>query len=112
MCVRYKEVTYRPTQEANKTIVAGRMWDSTPVEEPEISIAEEMRGLQGLDIGSTITLDIVGRKLTALVTSVRRGDWRNSRTGFMILSRPGVVDNAPTMYVRGSHRPAQDAQPP
>jgi putative ABC transport system permease protein len=94
-------VTYRPNLEANETIIAGKMWEPTTTSEPEISIAEEMQGLQGLDLGSTITLDVVVRKLTARVTSVRRIDWRRSRTGFLILFRPNVLDNAPTMYVGG-----------
>ena len=101
-------LTYRPTLEANETIVAGKMWDPTPATEPEVSIAEEIKGLQGLDVGSTITLDIVGRKLTARVTSVRRVDWRKARTGFLILFRPNVLDNAPTMYVGGLNGPADD----
>ncbi|MEK6283657.1 MAG: FtsX-like permease family protein [Acidobacteriota bacterium] len=101
-------VTYRPTLDANETIVAGKMWDPTPVNEPEVSISEEMQGLQGLDVGSAMTLDIVGRKLTARVTSVRRIDWRKSRTGFLILFRPNVLENAPTMYVGGLNGPADD----
>jgi putative ABC transport system permease protein len=102
-------LTYRRTLEANETIVAGKMWDpsdSLPASEPEVSIAEDMKGLQGLDLGSTITLDIVGRKLTARVTSVRRVDWRKSRTGFLILFRPNALASAPTMWVGGLNGPA------
>lgn len=98
-------VTYRPALEANETIIAGTMWDQSPASEPEVSISEEMQGLQGLDVGSTMSLDIVGRKLTAKVTSVRRVDWRKSRTGFLILFRPNALDNAPTMYVGGLDGP-------
>jgi putative ABC transport system permease protein len=101
-------VTYRPTLEANETIIAGQMWDPTPATEPEVSIAEDIRGLQGLDVGATITLDVVGRKLTARVSSVRRVDWRKSRTGFLILFRPNVLDSAPTMYVGGLDGPLDD----
>lgn len=101
-------VTYRDGLEENETIIAGQMWEPTPAAEPEVSIAEDMRGLQGLDVGSTMTLDIVGRKLTARVTSVRRVDWRRSRTGFMILFRPNVLDDAPTMYVGGLDGPVDD----
>lgn len=102
-------VTYRPALEPNETIVAGNIWEPTPSSEPEVSISEEMKGLQGLDLGSTITLDIVGRQLTARVTSVRRIDWRKSRTGFLILFRPNTLDNAPTMYVGGLDGPTDEA---
>ena len=101
-------VTYREALEENETIVAGKIWDPTPSTEPEVSIAEDIQGMQGLDVGSTITLDIIGRKLTARVTSVRRVDWRKSRTGFLILFRPNTLENAPTMYVGGLNGPSDD----
>ncbi len=101
-------VTYRPALEENETIVAGKIWDPTPATEPEVSIAEDIQGMQGLDVGSTITLDVIGRKLTARVTSVRRVDWRKSRTGFLILFRPNTLENAPTMYVGGLNGPSDD----
>jgi putative ABC transport system permease protein len=92
-------VTYRPRLEANETIVAGNFWDTQSSSEPEVSIEEGMRGLAGLDVGSTITFDIVGRKIEARVTSIRRVDWRNSRTGFMVLFRPGALESAPQMLI-------------
>ena len=92
-------VTYRPRLEQNETIVAGNFWGTEPSAEPEVSIEEGMRGLAGLDVGSTVTFDIVGRKLTARVTSIRRVDWRNSRTGFMVLFRPGSLESAPQMLI-------------
>jgi putative ABC transport system permease protein len=92
-------VTYRPRLEYNETVVAGRFWDETPSEEPEVSLEEGMRGTAGIDLGGTMTFDIQGRKLTARVTSFRRVDWRNSRTGFLVLFRPGALEKAPQMFV-------------
>ena len=92
-------VTYRPRLEFNETLVAGQFWDETPSEEAEISIEEGLRGTGGIDLGSTVTFDIQGRKITARVTSVRRVDWRNSRTGFIVLFRPGALEKAPQMFV-------------
>ncbi|MGB8510338.1 MAG: FtsX-like permease family protein, partial [Pyrinomonadaceae bacterium] len=92
-------VTYRPHLEYNETITAGQFWDETASPEPEISVEESMRGVAGLDLGGTVTFDILGRKITARVTSTRRVDWRNSRTGFMVLFRPGSLEGAPQNLV-------------
>jgi putative ABC transport system permease protein len=92
-------VTYRPTLEANETIIGGRFWDASPSAEPEVSVEENMLDLPGVALGSTITFDILGRKIAARVTSVRRVDWRNSRTGFIVLFRPGSLENAPQMFI-------------
>lgn len=103
-------VTYRPRLEANETLVAGNFWDASPSPEPEVSIEEGLRGLVGLDVGGSITFDIAGRKLTAKVTSVRRVDWRNSRTGFMVLFRPGALESAPQMLVAPFNGPVGEPE--
>ncbi|MCA1564574.1 MAG: FtsX-like permease family protein [Acidobacteria bacterium] len=103
-------VTYRPQLEENETIVAGTFWDAAPSSEPEVSVEEGMIGLAGLDLGGTITFDITGRRLTARVTSVRRVDWRNSRTGFLVLFRPGTLENAPQMLIAPINGPTTDAE--
>jgi putative ABC transport system permease protein len=110
MLAREYVVTYRPQLEANETIVAGKFWDAAPASEPEISIEEGMLGLAGLELGGTITFDITGRRLTARVTSVRRVDWRNSRTGFLILFRPGALENAPQMLIAPINGPTGEAE--
>jgi len=98
-------VTYRPGIESNEKIVAGKFWDAAPSPEPEISIEESMRGMLGLDVGGEMTFDLQGRKLTARVTSIRHVDWRNSRTGFMVLFRPGTLESAPQMMVGALNGP-------
>jgi len=103
-------VTYRPQLESNETIVAGKFWDATLAPEPEVSIEEGMRGLAGLDLGGTITFDITGRRLTARVTSIRRVDWRNSRTGFLVLFRPGTLEGAPQMLVAPINGPTGEVE--
>ncbi len=103
-------VTYRPNLEENEDIVAGEFWNNEPSEEPEVSVEESMRGLGGLDIDSTITFDVQGRRITARVTSMRHVEWRSSRTGFMVLFRPGSLDNAPTMMVGAIDGPTEEGE--
>jgi putative ABC transport system permease protein len=101
-------VTYRPRLEFNETLLAGDFWDETPSEQPEVSIEEGLRGAGGIDLGSTVTFDIQGRKIEARVTSVRRVDWRNSRTGFLVLFRPGALEKAPQMFVGAVDGPREE----
>jgi putative ABC transport system permease protein len=103
-------VTYRPALETNEKVVAGKFWDSTSSPEPEVSIEESMRGLAGLDVGGEMTFDLQGRKLTARVTSIRKVDWRNSRTGFMVLFRPGTLEDAPQMFVGALNGPTGEVE--
>jgi putative ABC transport system permease protein len=50
---------------------------------------------------------VLGRSVTARVTSVRAVNWRDSRTGgFMFVFRPGVFDAAPHSYIIPARGPA------
>jgi putative ABC transport system permease protein len=103
-------VTYRSHLEENETLTEGSFWDSSPSNGPEVSVEEDMRGLAGLRLGSTISFDILGRKIDAKVTSFREVDWRNSRTGFMVLFRPGPLDNAPKTFIGPINGPTEEKQ--
>lgn len=103
-------VTYRPNLETNERITGGRFWEPTASAEPEVSLEESMKGIAGIDIGSTVTFDVLGQEITARVTSFRHVDWRNSRTGFMVLFRPGVLEDAPQVFVGATNAPADAAE--
>jgi putative ABC transport system permease protein len=92
-------VTYRSHLEDNERIIAGKFWDATPSAQPEISIDEPLSRDLKLGVGDTMTFDLLGRRLTARITSIRHVDWRNSRTGFLVLFRPGVLEEAPQMFI-------------
>lgn len=92
-------LTYRPQLDPSETLLAGKFWDDSASNEPEISIEELLNKELKLDLGDRVTFDILGKQITARVTSIRRVDWRNARTGFLVVFRPGALDNAPTMYV-------------
>src|SRR5581483_9481326 len=79
-------LTYRPKLDETETVIAGRFWpkddETAPGEEAEISIEELLYKELSLQLGDRVTFDILGKKITARVTSIRRVDWRSARTGF------------------------------
>jgi putative ABC transport system permease protein len=61
---------------------------------------EGLRERFNIGVGDTIRFDILGRIVSARVTSVRKVEWRDARSGgFMFVFRPGVLDNAPQMMI-------------
>ena len=94
-------ITYRSNLEANEKLVDGKWWDSTPaVDQPEVSIEEGLRDRFSIQIGDEMTFDVLGRVISARVTSFREVDFRDFRAGgFMIVFRPGPFDNAPHNYI-------------
>lgn len=107
-------ITYRGTLQANERIVEGAFWPASPSGEPEVSIEESIQERFRINPGDTIRFDVLGRAVTARVTSVRSVNWRDGRAGgFMFVFRPGVFEGAPHAYiapVRGPSDPAARAR--
>ena len=101
-------ITYRGTLDETESILEGKLWENKASSVPEISIEESLKGMMGLDLGSNITFDILGRKITAKVTSIRRVEWKNARTGFYVVFRPGVLEAAPNVYIAALDGPLQE----
>jgi putative ABC transport system permease protein len=92
-------ITWRDHLASNEQVVEGRFWNSPTSAEPEVSIEAGMRE-RGLRLGDRIRFDILGRSITARVTSVREVDWDDPREGgFIFVFRPGPLDRAPHGYL-------------
>jgi putative ABC transport system permease protein len=94
-------ITYRSELNDNETLLSGAWWDATPVTgEAEVSIEESLRQRFNIQIGDRMTFDVLGRQVTARVTSTRQVDFRNFRAGgFMFVFRPGTFEAAPHGYI-------------
>ncbi|HZS05594.1 MAG TPA: FtsX-like permease family protein [Blastocatellia bacterium] len=92
-------VTYRDHLEENEHVIAGKFWDAAPATQPEISIDEIISQNLKVGVGDTLTFDLLGQRIPAKVTSVRRTEWRNSRLGFFVVFRPGTLENSPQNFV-------------
>jgi putative ABC transport system permease protein len=109
-------VTYRPQLEANEELIDGEWWGDAPLQgQAEVSIEERFsdRDSDGnfrlgsrINVGDEMRFDVLGRIISARVTSVRRVDWQDFRAGgFMFVFRPGTFDGAPHTYISALQGP-------
>jgi putative ABC transport system permease protein len=101
-------VTYRSHLEANEQLSEGTWWGDEPVTpgQAEVSIEEGLRERFSITIGDEMSFDVLGRTITARVTSVRTVDFRDFRGGsFVFVFRPGTFANAPHTYVASAMGP-------
>jgi putative ABC transport system permease protein len=92
-------VTYRDHLEPNERVIAGSFWNG-PSTEPEVSVERETAERARLHAGDIIRFDLLGRTISARVTSIRDVEWRESRNGgFVFVFRPGALDQAPQTYI-------------
>ncbi|MDM7922142.1 MAG: ABC transporter permease [Pyrinomonadaceae bacterium] len=90
-------VTYRPNLDENETVIAGRWWEGDDGV-PEVSVEQTMADRLKVVPGDSITFDVSGRNITTRVAGIRKIDLRNTRTAFIFVFRPGVLETAPQSF--------------
>jgi putative ABC transport system permease protein len=92
-------VTYRTNLDENETLISGDWWTAENSSEEQVSVEEGMSKTLKVAVGDSITFDVSGRKITARVRSIRKLDLRNTRTAFVFVFRPGMLEKAPQTFV-------------
>ncbi|MFN3329394.1 MAG: ABC transporter permease, partial [Pyrinomonadaceae bacterium] len=94
-------VTYRNYLDENESLIDGEWWQGVARSEDEIevSVEENMTRTLKIGVGDYLTFDISGRKIVAVVSSIRKIDLRNTRTAFVFVFRPGLLEKAPQTFL-------------
>lgn len=90
-------VTYRQNLDKNETLLDGEWWNA-PADVPQVSVEQEMATRIKVGVGDSITFDISGRKITTQIANIRKLDLRNTRTAFIFVFAPGVLEKAPQTF--------------
>jgi putative ABC transport system permease protein len=88
-------ITYAKTVPAGSRIVAGQWWDASYSGEPLVSLESRTAHDLDLKIGDTITVNVLGRDVTARIANLRALDWENLGINFVLVFSPGIFDAAP-----------------
>jgi len=92
-------VTYSGPLPDTTTITAGEWWGEGYDGEPQISFAAEEALEMGLNIGDTMTLNILGRDITGTITSFREVDFSTAGMGFITAMNPSALEGAPHSFI-------------
>jgi putative ABC transport system permease protein len=92
-------ITYSADLPARTRLTQGEWWPSDYTGPPQISFAAEEGGELGLNLGDTITLNILGRDITATITSFREVDFSNAGIGFVLTINPNALAGAPHSFI-------------
>ena len=80
-------------------VVAGQWWPEDYAGPPLLSVDVDVIDAFDLALGDTITLNVLGREITADVRHVRRVEWQAMRVNFALLLSPEPMRHAPHSYV-------------
>ncbi len=88
-------LTYAAEPPRGSRIVAGKWWPPDYTGPPLVSLDAEIARGMGLGIGDTLTVNVLGREVTAKVASLRAIEWTSLGINYVIVFAPGTLEAAP-----------------
>ncbi|WP_170386005.1 ABC transporter permease [Ruegeria atlantica] len=92
-------VTYSIIPPKNARITAGEWWAKDYAGTPQVSFAAEEAEEMGLTLGDHLTVNILGRDITAEITSLREVDFSTAGMGFVMSMNPSALAGAPHSFI-------------
>ena len=90
-------------------LVHGQWWDADYQGPPLISIDKDAFDDFGLSLGDTITVNVLGRPITATIANVRLVEWESFSINFVFILSPGILDNAPHSWIATTYADTEKA---
>jgi putative ABC transport system permease protein len=88
-------ITFASAVPAGSRIVAGQWWSADYSGEPLVSLENKTAEDLNLKVGEPITVNVLGRNVTARIANLRAVDWENLGINFVLVFSPGTFGGAP-----------------
>ena len=88
-------ITYASAIPAGSRLVAGHWWNADYAGPPLVSLESRTAANLNLKIGETVTVNVLGRNITARIVNLRAVDWENLGINFVLVFSPGAFAGAP-----------------
>ncbi len=92
-------VTYSDGLPRDTRLTAGEWWAEDYSGPPLVSFAAEEAEEMGLSLGDTLTVNILGRDITATIASFREVDFSTAGIGFIMSMNPAALAGAPHSFI-------------
>jgi len=88
-------LTYSSTVPVNATVVEGAWWPEDYKGKPLVSMDQEAAEGMGVGIGDTLTVNVMGREITAEIANLRKIDWSTLAINFVLVFDQNTLSAAP-----------------
>lgn len=92
-------LTYEAEKPDNATLTQGSWWPKDYAGEPLVSFAAEEAAQIGLKLGDTVTVNVLGRNVTAKIANLRKVEWQNMGINFVMVFSPNTFAGAPHSWL-------------
>ena len=103
-------LTYLRKPPPRAKLMAGRWWPPDYAGPPLVSLDADIASGLGVSVGDSLTVNVVGREITARIANLRKIDWMDIGINFMVVFAPGALEAAPQTHLATAHAtPAAEA---
>ncbi|MBB4093578.1 ABC transporter permease [Brucella pecoris] len=92
-------ITFADKVPDNSTLSEGEWWPTDYSGEPLVSFAEREGKELGLKLGDTVTVNVLGRNITAKIASFRQVQWETLAMNFVMVFSPNTFAGAPATWL-------------
>jgi putative ABC transport system permease protein len=88
-------LSHAATVPEGSTVVAGTWWPADYAGEPLVSMESDIAKKLGLKLGDSVTVNILGRNVTARISNLREVKWESLSLNFVLVFSPNTLAGAP-----------------
>jgi putative ABC transport system permease protein len=92
-------LTYAAAEPSDARVVAGSWWPADYRGPPQISFDARIARGMGIGVGDTLTINVLGRDVTATIANLREIDFTTLGINFTIIFAPGLLERAPHTHL-------------
>ncbi|KQS76215.1 glycosyl transferase family 1 [Rhizobium sp. Leaf384] len=103
-------ITYARNLPENSRLVEGQWWPDGYSGEPLVSFSEQEARELNLKIGDTVTVNVLGRNITARISNFRTVEWESLSINFVMVFSPNTFAGAPHAWLATVIDPSATAE--
>jgi putative ABC transport system permease protein len=88
-------LTFSSSLPSGSTVVQGAWWPPDVSGDPLVSFESDLAKKLGLTVGDSVTVNVLGRNITARITNLREVKWDNLSLNFVMVFSPNALQSAP-----------------
>jgi len=102
-------LTYADDVPKGSTVIEGQWWEAGYRGPPLVSMEKRIADGLGLKLGDSVTVNVLGRNITATIANMRSVDWQSMGINFVLVFTPNTFAGAPHTHLATLSEPDPSA---
>jgi putative ABC transport system permease protein len=103
-------LTYATSLPRGSRLVSGAWWPPDYQGPPLVSFDAALAQGMGLKVGDTLSVNLLGREITAVIVNLRAIDWERLGINFAMVFAPGTLEHAPQTHLAAVYLPQAEEE--